>query len=289
MHPDKLRQLASQVLTIEAQAVEQLKSRIDGNFVGACDLMLHCQGRIVVLGIGKSGHIGGKIAATLASTGSPAFFVHPAEASHGDMGMITARDVVLALSNSGETDEILTLLPLLKRLGVPLIALTGNPASTLANNADVHIDVSVSQEALSARAGADFQHHRHAGHGRRPGGRAAGSARLHRRGFRPFPPRWPIGPPPAAAHRRRDAHRRANTAQRARRSAKRCLAGNEPKGLGTTVVVDGEERVLGVFTDGDLRRALDRQVDVHAARVAEVMIRDCKTIASGTLPPRRCG
>ena len=109
--------------------------------------MLHSQGRIVVLGIGKSGHIGGKIAATLASTGSPAFFVHPAEASHGDMGMITAKDAVLALSNSGETAEILTLLPLLKRLGVPLIALTGNTASTLANNADVHIDVSVSQEA----------------------------------------------------------------------------------------------------------------------------------------------
>ncbi|MGB5062996.1 MAG: KpsF/GutQ family sugar-phosphate isomerase, partial [Candidatus Competibacter sp.] len=147
MHPDQLKRLASQVLTIEAQAVSQLTARIDDRFVRACDLMLHCPGRIVVLGIGKSGHIGGKIAATLASTGSPAFFVHPAEASHGDMGMITAQDVVLALSNSGETDEILTLLPLLKRLGVPLITLTGNPASTLANNADVHIDVSVLQEA----------------------------------------------------------------------------------------------------------------------------------------------
>ncbi|HRZ24603.1 MAG TPA: KpsF/GutQ family sugar-phosphate isomerase, partial [Candidatus Contendobacter sp.] len=147
MHPDPLKRLARQVLTIEAEAVHQLKNRIDDGFVRACALMLHCQGRIVVLGIGKSGHIGGKIAATLASTGTPAFFVHPAEASHGDMGMITAQDVVMALSNSGETDELLTLLPLIKRQGVPLIALTGNPASTLATTADVHLDVSVAQEA----------------------------------------------------------------------------------------------------------------------------------------------
>ena len=147
IHDDKLKELASRVLAIEAEAITHLATRIDDRFVRACQLMLACQGRIVVLGIGKSGHIGGKIAATLASTGTPAFFVHPAEASHGDMGMITAQDVVLALSNSGETDEILTLLPLIKRLGVPLIALTGNPASTLARTADVHLDVSVAQEA----------------------------------------------------------------------------------------------------------------------------------------------
>jgi arabinose-5-phosphate isomerase len=147
MRKDLLKQLASQVLAIESQAIAQLIARIDDDFVRACELMLHCQGRIVVLGMGKSGHIGGKIAATLASTGTPAFFVHPAEASHGDMGMIIARDVVLALSNSGETDELLTLLPLIKRLGNPLIALTGNPGSTLASVADVHLDVSVAQEA----------------------------------------------------------------------------------------------------------------------------------------------
>ncbi|QQS54447.1 MAG: KpsF/GutQ family sugar-phosphate isomerase [Candidatus Competibacteraceae bacterium] len=283
MHPDRLRQLGSQVLTIEAQAVEQLKSRIDGNFVGACDLMLHCQGRIVVLGIGKSGHIGGKIAATLASTGSPAFFVHPAEASHGDMGMITAQDVVLALSNSGETDEILTLLPLLKRLGVPLIALTGNPASTLANNADVHIDVSVSQEACplglapTSSTTATLAM-----------GDALAVALLEARGF--------TAEDFARSHPGGRLGRRLllltddvmHTGAQMPRSApddllKDALLEMSRQGLGTTVVVDGEERVLGVFTDGDLRRALDRQVDVHTARVAEVMIRDCKTIAPGTL------
>ncbi len=147
IHDDKLKELASRVLAIEAEAITRLTTRIDDRFVQACRLMLNCPGRIVVLGIGKSGHIGGKIAATLASTGTPAFFVHPAEASHGDMGMITAQDVVVALSNSGETDEILTLLPLIKRLGIPLISLTGNPASTLAGTADVHLDVSVAQEA----------------------------------------------------------------------------------------------------------------------------------------------
>ena len=147
IHDNRLKELARQVLAIEAEAVTRLAARIDDRFVRACRLMLDCLGRIVVLGIGKSGHIGGKIAATLASTGTPAFFVHPAEANHGDMGMITAQDVVVALSNSGETDEILTLLPLIKRLGVPLIALTGNAGSTLGKAADVHIDVSVPQEA----------------------------------------------------------------------------------------------------------------------------------------------
>ncbi|MBL8250319.1 MAG: SIS domain-containing protein, partial [Candidatus Competibacter sp.] len=140
IHPDKLKTLAERVLTLEADAVARLVARVDEDFVRACRLMLECQGRIVVLGIGKSGHIGGKIAATLASTGTPAFFVHPAEANHGDRGMITDRDVVLALSNSGESEEILTLLPLIKRQGVPLIALTGNPESTLAKAGDVHID-----------------------------------------------------------------------------------------------------------------------------------------------------
>ena len=283
MHPDKLRQLASQVLTIEAQAVEQLKSRIDGDFVNACDLMLHCQGRIVVLGIGKSGHIGGKIAATLASTGSPAFFVHPAEASHGDMGMITARDVVLALSNSGETDEILTLLPLLKRLGVPLIALTGNPASTLAKNADVHIDVSVSQEACplglapTSSTTATLAM-----------GDALAVALLEVRGFtaEDFARSHPGGRLGRRLLLLTDdvMHIGAQIPRNVPDDLlKDALLEMSRKGLGTTVVVDGEERVLGVFTDGDLRRALDRQVDVHAARVAEVMIRDCKTIASGTL------
>ncbi|MFZ1641952.1 MAG: KpsF/GutQ family sugar-phosphate isomerase [Candidatus Contendobacter sp.] len=283
MHPDKLKQLASQVLTIEAQAVAQLTARVDDRFVHACELMLHCQGRIVVLGIGKSGHIGGKIAATLASTGSPAFFVHPAEASHGDMGMITAQDVVVALSNSGETDEILTLLPLIKRQGVPLIALTGNPDSTLAQTADVHIDVSVPQEACplglapTSSTTATLAM-----------GDALAVALLEARGF--------TAEDFARSHPGGRLGRRLllltdevmHTGEQIPRNApddllRDALLEMSRKGLGTTVVVDREDHVLGVFTDGDLRRTLDRQVDVHTARVAEVMTRNCKTIAPGSL------
>ena len=283
MHPEQLKQLASQVLVIEAQAVEQLKSRIDDRFVHACDLMLHCQGRIVVLGMGKSGHIGGKIAATLASTGSPAFFVHPAEASHGDMGMITAQDVVVALSNSGETDEILTLLPLIKRLGVPLIALTGNPDSALAQTADVHIDVSVPQEACplglapTSSTTATLAM-----------GDALAVALLEARGF--------TAEDFARSHPGGRLGRRLllltddvmHTGEQIPRNApddllRDALLEMSRKGLGTTVVVDREDQVLGVFTDGDLRRALDRQVDVHTAKVAEVMTPRGKTIAPGTL------
>ncbi|HOW76035.1 MAG TPA: KpsF/GutQ family sugar-phosphate isomerase [Candidatus Competibacteraceae bacterium] len=283
IHPDQLKQLASQVLAIEAQAVEQLQSRIDDRFVRACDLMLHCQGRIVVLGMGKSGHIGGKIAATLASTGSPAFFVHPAEASHGDMGMITAQDVVMALSNSGETDEILTLLPLIKRQGVPLIALTGNPDSTLAQTADVHIDVSVPQEACplglapTSSTTATLAM-----------GDALAVALLEARGF--------TAEDFARSHPGGRLGRRLllltddvmHTGEQMPRNApddllRDALLEMSRKGLGTTVVVDGEDHVLGVFTDGDLRRALDRQVNVHTAQVAEVMTPRGKTIAPGTL------
>lgn len=283
IHPDQLKQLASQVLAIEAQAVEQLQSRIDDRFVRACDLMLHCQGRIVVLGMGKSGHIGGKIAATLASTGSPAFFVHPAEASHGDMGMITTQDVVVALSNSGETDEILTLLPLIKRQGVPLIALTGNPDSTLAQTADVHIDVSVPQEACplglapTSSTTATLAM-----------GDALAVALLEARGF--------TAEDFARSHPGGRLGRRLllltddvmHTGEQMPRNApddllRDALLEMSRKGLGTTVVVDGEDHVLGVFTDGDLRRALDRQVNVHTAQVAEVMTPRGKTIAPGTL------
>ncbi|HOB60535.1 MAG TPA: KpsF/GutQ family sugar-phosphate isomerase [Candidatus Competibacteraceae bacterium] len=283
MHPDQIKRLGHQVLAIEAQAVAQLQDRVDDRFVSACKLMLHCQGRIVVLGIGKSGHVGGKIAATLASTGTPAFFVHPAEASHGDMGMITAQDVVVALSNSGETDEILTLLPLIKRLAVPLIALTGNPESTLAQTADVHIDVSVAQEACplglapTASTTATLAM-----------GDALAVALLEVRGF--------TAEDFARSHPGGRLGRRLllltddvmHTGDQMPCSApddllKDALLEMSRKGLGTTVVVDDAQRVLGVFTDGDLRRALDRQVDVLTARVDAVMTRNCKTIALGTL------
>ncbi len=283
IHDNRLKELARQVLVIEAEAVTRLAARIDDRFVRACRLMLDCRGRIVVLGIGKSGHIGGKIAATLASTGTPAFFVHPAEANHGDMGMITAQDVVVALSNSGETDEILTLLPLIKRLGVPLIALTGNAGSTLGKAADVHIDVSVPQEACplglapTSSTTATLAM-----------GDALAVALLEARGF--------TAEDFARSHPGGRLGRRLllliddvmHVGDQMPRSApddllKEALLEMSRKGLGTTVVVDRDERVLGVFTDGDLRRTLDRQLDVHAARVAEVMTRDCKTIAPGTL------
>lgn len=283
IHPDKLKTLAERVLTLEADAVARLVARVDEDFVRACRLMLECQGRIVVLGIGKSGHIGGKIAATLASTGTPAFFVHPAEANHGDLGMITDRDVVLALSNSGESEEILTLLPLIKRQGVPLIALTGNPESTLAKAGDVHIDVSVPQEAcplgLAPTSSTTAQ---------LAMGDALAVALLEARGF--------TAEDFARSHPGGRLGRRLllllddvmHTGEQMPRSApddcvRDALLEMSRKGLGTTVVVDAGDRVLGVFTDGDLRRALDRQVDVHSARVAEVMTRECKTIAPGTL------
>ncbi len=147
LHDQKLRELGLAVIQVEALAISALAKQINDNFVGACKLLFNCTGRVVVIGMGKSGHIAGKIAATLASTGTPAFFVHPGEASHGDLGMITKQDVVLALSNSGETEEILKILPLIKRLGVPLIAMTGNPASTLGIVATTHINVAVEHEA----------------------------------------------------------------------------------------------------------------------------------------------
>jgi arabinose-5-phosphate isomerase len=283
IHDDKLQELARATLAIEAEAVRQLGTRIDERFVRACRYMFACPGRIVVLGIGKSGHIGSKIAATLASTGTPAFFVHPAEASHGDMGMITAQDVVMALSNSGGTEEILTLLPLIKRLGVPLIALTGNPDSLLARAADVHLDVSVAQEACplglapTSSTTATLAM-----------GDALAVALLEARGFtaEDFARSHPGGRLGRRLLLLIDDVMHAGT--QIPRSApadllRDALLEMSRKGLGMTVVVDAADRVLGVFTDGDLRRALDRQVDLHSAQVTEVMTRNCKTITPGTL------
>lgn len=279
----QLIHLAQQVLKIEAAALAQLQQRIDQHFVAACKLLLACHGRVVVLGIGKSGHIGGKIAATMASTGTPAFFVHPAEASHGDMGMITAQDVVLALSNSGETEEILTLLPLIKRLAVPLIALTGNAASTLARNAEVHIDVSVAQEACplglapTSSTTATLAM-----------GDALAVALLEARGFtaEDFARSHPGGRLGRRLLLLTDQVMHSGAAMPCNAPTdllRDALLEMSRKGLGTTIVVDAEQRVLGVFTDGDLRRALDRQVDIHSAQVAEVMTPHGKSIAPGTL------
>ncbi len=283
MNEPELLRLARAVIETEAEAVAGLAARIDASFARACRHMLECEGRVVVLGMGKSGHIGGKIAATLASTGTPAFFVHPGEASHGDLGMITPKDAVLAISNSGETEEILTILPLIKRLGVPLIAMTGNPASTLARAATVHIDVSVPQEACplglapTASTTATLAM-----------GDALAIALLEARGFtaEDFARTHPGG----RLGRRlllliRDIMHTGEAVPQVRAGTllRDALVEMTRKGLGMTAVVDGEDRVLGIYTDGDLRRSLDRGVDVHTTPIEAVMTRNCKTVGPGLL------
>jgi arabinose-5-phosphate isomerase len=274
--PDPLIARGRRVLATEAAAVAALEHRLGEDFARACRIMLACEGRIVVTGMGKSGHVGSKIAATLASTGSPSFFLHPGEAIHGDIGMITAKDVVLALSNSGETDELLTILPVLKRLDVPLIALTGNHASTLARYASVTLDVSVPAEACplnlapTASTTAALAM-----------GDALAVAMLEARGFteQDFARSHPGG----TLGRRLLLH----VDEVMRRGDDLPAVGPETplsagllemsrKGLGMTTIVDAERKVLGIFTDGDLRRALDRQLDVHSTRMADVMTVRCK-------------
>jgi len=276
-------ELARSVLAIEADAIKTLAARLDAHFTHACRLLLACKGRIVVLGMGKSGHIGGKIAATLASTGSPAFFVHPAEASHGDLGMITRDDVVLALSNSGETEEIRTLLPLIKRLRVPLIAMTGNPASTLATAADVPLDASVPQEACplglapTASTTAALAM-----------GDALAVALLDARGFtsEDFARSHPGGKLGRRLLLRVEdiMHKGAAVPRnRPEDTLHAALLEMSAKHLGMTVIIDDQERVLGVFADGDLRRALAQRIDLHSARIGELMTSPCKTTGPDVL------
>ncbi|HQX45902.1 MAG TPA: KpsF/GutQ family sugar-phosphate isomerase [Steroidobacteraceae bacterium] len=275
---DGLLTAGRRALRIEATAVESLLKRLDARFAAACRLCLACTGRIVVTGMGKSGHVGGKIAATLASTGSPSFFLHPAEASHGDLGMITRTDLALAISNSGETPEVLTLLPHLSRLGVPLIAMTGNPGSTLARAAAVNLDISVPEEAcplnLAPTASTTVT---------LAMGDALAVAVLDARGFteQDFARSHPGG----TLGRRlllhvEDVMRKGDDVPRTAPDAflKEGLVEMSRKGLGMTVIVDGTGRSLGVFTDGDLRRILDQPVDVRAARMAEVMTAPGKSI-----------
>jgi arabinose-5-phosphate isomerase len=280
-HPltdDELVALGRVALAIEADAVTALADRLGTAFAEACRMCRDCAGRVVVIGMGKSGHIANKIAATLASTGTPSFFVHPAEAVHGDLGMITATDVVIALSNSGETNEVLALVPVLKRLGVPLLALTGNPASSLARASDVHLDVSVPAEACplnlapTASTTATLAM-----------GDALAVALLRLRGFteEDFARSHPGG----ALGRRLLLH--VEDAMHVGAEIP-CVGPDDTvsagllemsrKGLGMTAVVDADRRLLGVFTDGDLRRALDKRVDVHATPMREVMTAPCRSI-----------
>jgi arabinose-5-phosphate isomerase len=280
---ERLIELGRQALAVEIDGLSALVPRLGYEFARACRICLNCRGRIVVTGLGKSGHIGGKIAATLASTGTPAFFMHSGEASHGDVGMITRDDVLLALSNSGETDEILTIVPAIKRLGVSIIAFTGNPASTLARAATVHVDIAVPAEAcplnLAPTASTTAA---------LAAGDALAVALLKARGFteEDFARSHPAG----ALGRRlllhvKDVMRTGAALPKVRPGVPLAegLMEMTRKGLGMTAIVDEQDRVLGVFTDGDLRRALDRAADLHRTRMDEVMTRQAKRIDADAL------
>jgi arabinose-5-phosphate isomerase len=263
---------------MEAQAVELLEQRLGPDFTRACDLIMNCTGRVVVTGMGKSGHIGRKIAATLASTGTPSFFVHPGEASHGDIGMITQDDVVLALSNSGTTAEVITLLPLIKRMGVPLISMTGNPQSTLAQASEAHLDVQVSCEACPL--------------GLAPTtsttvtlvmGDALAITLLEARGFTAED--FAFSHPGGALGRKlllkvEDImHSGSELPQvKADTPLRHALLEMTTKGFGMTTVVDETGELKGVFTDGDLRRAVDNNIDIHNTPIGDLIKTGCRAV-----------
>jgi arabinose-5-phosphate isomerase len=274
----RLVEMGRNALRIEAEAVAALVGRLGNEFAAACRVLLDCRGRVVVSGMGKSGHVGRKIAATFSSTGTPSFFLHPAEASHGDVGMLARGDVVLAISNSGETGELLTILPPIKRLGAPIVAMTGNPQSTIARECDVHLDISVPAEACplnlapTASTTATLAM-----------GDALAVALLGHRGFTEadFARSHPGG-----ALGRRLLLRVADVMRsgadlptvRPETPLPEGLLEMSRKRLGLTAIVDAERRVLGIFTDGDLRRALDRRVDIHKSTMADVMTKGCRSI-----------
>lgn len=282
MNDKKFSESARELIKIEGAAVNGLAKRIDANFEKACELLFDCQGHIIVIGIGKSGHIGNKIAATLASTGSPAFFVHAAEANHGDLGMINAKDVVLALSYSGETDELVSILPTLKLLNIPFILLTGNPDSTLAQQATVSLDIGVKQEAcplgLAPTSSSTTM---------LVMGDALAVSLLNARGFThedfaKVHPKGRLG--------RRLLLKVADIMQsgaaipqvKSGTPVIDALLEISQKRLGmTTVTKNGQ--LLGIFTDGDLRRTIDQGLDLHTTLIDKVMSADCKTIDANQL------
>jgi len=281
--PKDFRESALNTIRIERDAIASLEQRIGESFTCACQAVMACRGRVVVTGMGKSGHIGSKIAATLASTGTPAFFVHPGEASHGDLGMITSQDVVIAISNSGNTNEVVTLLPLLKRMGTPLITMTGNPQSVLAQEALANLDVSVAKEACplglapTSSTTATLVM-----------GDALAVALLEARGF--------------SAEDFAFSHPGGRLGRRLLLRVLDIMHGGDSvpvvsegttlggalleisrKGLGMTTVVDSSGALIGVFTDGDLRRSLDKNVDVHTTAIEQLMTRNGKTIRADQL------
>ena len=273
-----LTEAARRTIRLEAEAVGLLEARIGETFERACTLILQCTGRVIVTGMGKSGHIGRKIAASLASTGTPSFFVHPGEASHGDLGMITNKDVVLALSNSGSTAEVVTLLPLIKRMGIPLISMTGNPDSVLGAASDAHLDVSVPSEACplglapttSTTATLAM-------------GDALAIALLEARGFTAED--FAFSHPGGALGRKlllkvKDIMHSGSELPRVEETAqlKHALLEMTTKGFGMTTVVNHSGEILGVFTDGDLRRAVDQNIDINHVQVGQLIKHGCKAI-----------
>ena len=278
-----LQQLGRAVIELEAEALSALVPRLNADFARACRLILDSPGRVVVTGMGKSGHIGGKIAATLASTGTPAFFVHPGEAQHGDLGMIQPQDVVIAISNSGETGEILTILPIIKRMGAKLIALTGNPKSSLARQADAHLDAGVAKEACplnlaptsSTTAALAL-------------GDALAVALLKTRNFTPED--FARSHPGGKLGRRlllyvRDVMHSGDRIPLVPESAslREALLEMTGKGLGMTGVLDAAGKLAGIYTDGDLRRTLNKGADVYNAKISDVMTRNPKTCRADQL------
>ncbi len=276
-------QLARNVLSIEAREITALANRLDANFEAAVTLILHCQGRVVVSGMGKSGHIGGKIAATFASTGTPAFFMHPAEASHGDLGMITDGDVVIALSNSGESDELLNILPTIKRLGAKVISITGAPNSTLAKESDVHLSAEVAQEAcplgLSPTASTTAA---------LALGDALAVCVLNLRDFtaEDFARSHPGGSIGRKLLTRvKDVMRvdKAIPSVFADALLSAALIEMTDKGLGLTAIVNANFEPIGVFTDGDLRRAFANGIHANTAKISDVMHQSPNTIHANQL------
>lgn len=268
---------ALEVIAIEQQAIAEITQYIDEHFETACETIFNCQGRTIVIGMGKSGHIGNKIAATLASTGTPAFFVHPGEASHGDLGMITKQDVVLLISNSGETAEVVNIIPVIKRIGANTIAMTGNPNSTMAKLSDTHLCIAVSKEACplglapTASTTATLVM-----------GDALAVALLEARGFTADD--FALSHPGGSLGKRllltlADIMHQGEQVPvvQEQQSIKEALFEMSAKGLGMTGVVNQQGQLVGVFTDGDLRRIIEQRIDLHDAKIDTVMTQNCTT------------
>ncbi|MCW8330451.1 KpsF/GutQ family sugar-phosphate isomerase [Photobacterium sp. SDRW27] len=268
------------VIEIEAEALQKLTQYINGSFTDACELIASCTGKVIVMGMGKSGHIGNKIAATLASTGTPSFFVHPGEASHGDLGMIKKGDVVLAISNSGEASEILTLLPVIKRLGIPLISMTGKPESSMAKLAQIHLQITVAQEACPLNLAPTSSTTATLAMGD-----ALAIALMEARGFTADD--FALSHPGGALGRKlllriADVMHTGDMLPVVAEDAtiKDALLEVSRKGLGMTAIIDTQHQLSGIFTDGDLRRLLDNRIDIHNTTIGEVM-----TKKPATIPP----